>query len=158
MPIVVWWKRFPMFGFAIFLLGLGTLIQLPIIYHSQFILIIEDFPILVLTNISAIIGVFSALILTSEGFFIYYEKRGLQTFKLLALIVPIVVTIYYLAYFVPFYIHNLLTLPDFLMPIRDTDINYQFALSLLSAVTITVLISAIINERLIERAKITRKK
>ena len=152
MPIVVWWKRFPMFGFAIFLLGLGTLIQLPIIYHSQFILIIEDFPILVLTNISAIIGVFSALILTCEGFFIYYEKRGLQTFKLLALIVPIVVTIYYLAYFVPFYIHNLLTLPDFLMPIRDTDINYQFTLSLLSAVTITVLISAIINERLIECA------
>lgn len=157
MPIAVWWKRFPMFGVALFLVGLATLIQLPILYHSQFIIIIEDLPILLLVNFSAILGLTTILILLFEAFIIYYEKKGITIFKLLLFILPIVLIPYYVTYFIPFYIHTIVQLPDFLMPIRDTKINYQFTVSLLISILITFYIAVVINKRLITKAHLKRK-
>ena len=118
MSIALWWKRLPLAALALFYFGLSLLVQLPIIYHAQYYLIVEEVKVLYFVPLGASLVLTASFILVTDTLSKQWVKRPTNDLFIIIISILIVVSTYYAGYFGVFYIQASMQLPEYLNNLR----------------------------------------
>jgi len=149
MPMALNWRKGPYLSIILVAFGLGVLLQIPIIYHAQNVLLIESYETLVITGLSMAIVLGASFILILDAISDKWEVRPYEKIDTILVSISSVIIIYYILYFGIYALGNVdwLVAPvyDFL---RTLHVEYSFVIVEITSVTLLALLSLYINIRL----------
>ena len=158
MSIALWWKRLPLASLALFYFGLSLLVQIPIIYHAQYYLIVEEVKVLYFVPLGASLVLTTSLILVTDTLSKQWVKRPTNDYIIILIAILIVVATHYAGYFGVFYIQATMKLPDYLNNLRYLTSEHQFIIVTNTVLALQAFFALVINERVQKRLSIILKK
>ena len=158
MSIALWWKRLPLAALALFYFGLSLIVQIPIIYHAQYYLIVEEVKVLYFVPLGASLVLTASLILVTDTLSKQWVKRPTNDLVIVLIAVLVVVATYYAGYFGVFYIQATMQLPGYLNNLRYLTSEHQFIIVTNTILALQAFFALVINERVQKRLSIILKK
>jgi len=158
MSIALWWKRLPLAALALFYFGLSLLVQIPIIYHAQYYLIVEEVKVLYFVPLGASLVLTTSFVLVTDTLSKQWVKRPTNDFVIILIAILVVVATYYAGYFGVFYIQASMELPEYLSNLRYLTSEHQFIIVTNTVLALQAFFALVINERVQKRLSIILKK
>ena len=159
MPMALNWRKGPYLSIIIIALGIGILLQIPIVYHAQYVLLLESYETLLITGISMAIIIGASLILILDAVSDKWEVKPYEKIDPIIISIATIVIIYYILYFGIYSLGNInaLTAPiaNFL---RTLSVEYNFVLVEIISTSLLALVSLYINTKVKKRFAFTRPK
>lgn len=159
MPMAINWRKFPYISMIIFAFGVSIIIQIPIIYHAQYVLLIDSIETLVITGLSIAIVITTVYISIVDALCDLWESKPYEKIEIPIAALSLVIILYYVPYFGIFILNNIQQISELTRNyIRTLRVEYVFAIVEIFSATMVTLLGMYVSSKLKSRYAFVPKK